>query len=106
MPRGKARHHPIIGKRPFHWYKTRHTQLQERRKEIDRDMKKTMEAKGIIARTFYIWEWRYGDRYGTVRSYTYSDARREIKKILGISLKKALPRDVQIEKVEFNEPFA
>ncbi|MHC4188382.1 MAG: hypothetical protein ACYSUB_01680 [Planctomycetota bacterium] len=105
MPKGKARYQPSIGKKPFNVNRTRHNQLQERREFILRDIKRKMKEKGTIAdRVPYVWEWRYGDKFGTVNHFTRSDARGEIKRMLGVSKKKRLPNDVQIRRVEFNEP--
>lgn len=106
MTKGKARYHPPIGKRPIAGLSP-HKQLQKRREEIQRDIKRRMKANGIIGDKIpFIWEWRYGDEFGTVNGFTRSDARGEIKRMLGIPKKKSLPRDIQIQKVEFNEPSA
>jgi hypothetical protein len=107
MTRGKSRYHIPVGKRPFAWNKSRHTQLQERREEIQRDIKRKMLEKGIIeVQTPPVWEWRYGEEFGVVVGFTKSEARSKIKKKLGIPKKKSLPSSVQIRKVEFNEPAA
>ena len=106
MPNGKARYRPTIDRRSHSWNVSQYKQLQEKREKIYRGMKKQMKAQGTIANKVpFIWEWRCGDEFGTVSSFTRSEARAEIKKMLNISKKKPLPRDVQIRKVEFNEPI-
>lgn len=107
MPSGKARYNPSVGKRPFASALSPFKQLQKRRAQISRDIKKQMKEKGIIGDKIpFIWEWCCGDEFGTVNGFTRGDARGEIKKILGIPRKKSLPKDTQIRKVEFNEPSA
>lgn len=107
MPSGKARYHPSVGKQPYACALSPFKRLQKRRRQIQRDRKKQLKAKGIIGnRIPFIWEWRCGDEFGTVDGFTQGDARGEIKKILNIPRKKSLPEDTQIRKVEFNEPSA
>ncbi len=107
MTRGKLRHHVPVGKRPFTFNKSRHTQLQERLAEIHRDIKRKMKNQGLIEdKAPFTWEWRYNEEFGVVIGFTKSEARSEIKKKLSTSKKKSLPRGVQIRKVEFNEPTA
>lgn len=107
MPKGKTRHHPTIGKRPYFCNKTPYKQLQGRREEIRRDIKRQMKEKGVIGDKIpFTWEWRHEEKFGTVTGFTKSDARSKIKLILNISKKKPLPHNVQIRKVEFNEPSA
>lgn len=106
MTKGKARYHSPIGRRPIAGL-SRRKQLQKRMEEIQRDVKKRMKANGTIAdKVPFIWEWRYGDKFGTVNGFTRSEARGEIKKALGVSKKKRLPIDTQIRKVTFNESSA
>lgn len=106
MPKGKARYHPTIGKRPHFWRRTQHNQLQERKEEIHRDIKRQMKKKGVIENKVpFVWEWCYGEKFGTVTGFTKSEARGQIKRILNIPKKKSLPHGVQIRKVEFNEPL-
>ena len=62
-------------------------------------MKKSGE---IEDKTPYIWEWSHAGGGGTVRAFTRSEARSEIKKMLGIA-KKPLPNGVRIERVDFDE---
>lgn len=107
MPQGKARYHRAVGKSPFYWNKSRHGQLQERREAIQRDMKRKMKAQGIIGnKTPFVWEWCCDDVCGTVTAFSGGEARAKIKKALEIPKKKPLPRNVQIKRVEFNEPSA
>lgn len=105
MPSGKSRHHSSVGKKPFHIYRTRHNQLESKREKIHRDMKRKLKEDGLIAdKTPAVWEWCYGGEHGTVKCHTKSEARGMIKKLLKIPKKKRLPRDVHIQKVEFNGP--
>jgi hypothetical protein len=66
-------------------------------------MKRKLKASGLIAdKVLAMWEWCYGSECGTVRCHTKSEARGLIKKLLKIPKKKRLPREVQLQKVEFN----
>lgn len=106
MTKGKARYRPTIGRRPIAGLSV-YKQLLARKEEIHRDIKKKMKANGTIAdKVPFVWEWRYGDKFGTVNSFTRSEARGEIKRALGIPKKKRLPIETQLRKVEFNEPSA
>lgn len=101
----KARHRQQTGKRPHIWNRT--PNIQERKEAIQRDIKRRMKLEGIIEDKIpFIWEWRLGDKFGTVTSFTKSEARSEIKQSLNISKKKPLPCNIQIRKIEFNEPLA
>lgn len=107
MPSGKARFHKTIGKQPFFWNRSRHSQLTERKEEINRDMKRQMKEKGVIGdRMPYSWEWCYNDKFGIVTGFTRSQARGEIKKVLGIPKNKSLPCEVIIQRINFNESTA
>ena len=104
MPSGKARHHSFVGKRPHVWGRSRYKQLQERREEFRRDMKRKMLEQGVIEnKTPFYWEWRYDGKFGSVASFTRSEARSKIKQILNIPKKGSLPQGVQIQKVKFDE---
>lgn len=103
MPGGKTRYHRSVGKRPFSWNVSQYKQFQERKIFVQRD-KKRIEKKVIGDKVPYVWEWKYGRKFGTVLGYCRSDARAVIKCALGISKKKPLPKEVQIKRVEFNEP--
>ena len=105
MSNGKARHHSPVGKKPFHIYRTQHNQLESRREQIHRGVKRRLKEQGLIEdKTPATWEWRYGVEYGTVKCHTKSEARGMIKKLLEVPKKKRLPYEVQIAKVEFNGP--
>jgi hypothetical protein len=104
MPKGKARFHRPVGKRLFFWGRSQYKQSQERLAFVQRDKKRTMKKKGDIGDKIpLIWEWRYGEKFGTVTGYCRSDAKSAIKRVLGIPKKKSLPKEVQIRKVEFND---
>ena len=105
MPNGKSRHHSSVGKNPFHLYRTRHNQLESKREQLQREMKRRLKEQGLIEdKPTAVWEWCYGGEHGTVKCHTRSEARGMIKKILKLPKKKRLPSDVHIAKVEFNEP--
>ena len=96
----KSRHHQSVGKRPFQSVKKQATQLKELRIAFNRAVKKQLKASGNIEdKSPYVWEWVSNDQSGTVTALTGSEARAEIKKVLG----KKLPRDLQIERIDFNE---
>lgn len=105
MPSGKARYHQTVGKREFYWNQTPHNQLQDRREEIARDIKRKMKENGEIEdRVPYRWQWAYENNFGTVEAFTGSEARAAVKKALGIPKKKRLPKNVVIQRIEFDEP--
>jgi len=82
---------------------SQHKQLQKRLELAQRDkerIKKSITGNKIP----YVWEWRYGKKFGTVLGHCRSDARAAIKYVLDLSKKKPLSKEVQIRRIEFNEP--
>lgn len=106
MSAGKHRNKKTVGKSPFTCTKSRHKQLEDRKAFVQRQMKRDMKSKGLIEDKGPVpWEWKYGDECGTVFALTRSEARGEIKKLLGIPKKKRLPLGTELRKVELDVPF-
>jgi len=103
MPRGKTRYHRPVGKRPFFWNLSQYKQFQERLAFVQRDRER-VGKNATSGKIPYVWEWRYGEKFGTVLGYYRSEARAVVKCALNISKKKPLPKEVQIRRIEFNEP--
>ena len=76
--------------------------LQRRREFVWRDIKRKMIANGEIEKKVpAVWEWRLEEKSGSVTAHTKGEAKAQIKRILGLSKKKKLPREVAIQKVGF-----
>ena len=93
-----------VGKRQSNDFISPREQLARRRAVVWRDIKRKMIANGEIENKVpAIWEWGFEEESGSVTAHTRSDAKAQIKQQLGIPKKKKLPREVVIQKVEFNE---
>jgi len=62
---------------------------------VDKD---TNNRNFYMGREPIVWMWEYNGKSGEVLSYTRSNARREVKKALGLKQKQRLPIGVLIEK--------
>lgn len=71
----------------------------ERRKIWDRLAKKYLRARGYIGPKIpAIWAWEYLDQNGSVTAHTLSEAKSQVKKLLGVSKKARLPKEAKVIK--------
>lgn len=90
-----------IGKRPDYRPRRRTLTPEERRNEQIRDQIRHLKKADLIGnRVPPDWEWKLGDNGGIIAAFTKGEARALIKKALGLSKKKRLPKDIVIKLVE------